>query len=43
MLVRWPRKGDRRFDAAIDHFTAMGYAAHKVRSVVGGLVKVIFD
>ncbi|CAD6218832.1 unnamed protein product [Miscanthus lutarioriparius] len=40
MPVRRPRKGDRRIDAAIDHFAAMGYAAHKVRSVVGGLVKV---
>ncbi|XP_066381759.1 uncharacterized protein [Miscanthus floridulus] len=40
MPVRRPRKGDRRIDAAIDHFAAMGYAAHHIRSVVGGLVKV---
>jgi hypothetical protein len=43
MPVRRPRKGDRRIDAAVDHFAAMGYAARHIRSVVGALVKVIFD
>jgi hypothetical protein len=35
-----PRKGDRRIDAAIDHFGAMGYAARDVRSIVDDLLKV---
>uniref|UniRef100_A0A0A8YL49 WIYLD domain-containing protein n=1 Tax=Arundo donax TaxID=35708 RepID=A0A0A8YL49_ARUDO len=34
------RKGDRRIDAAIDHFGAMGYAARDVRSAVKELLKV---
>jgi hypothetical protein len=37
-----PRKGDRRIDAAIDHFTVMGYAARDVKAVVTDLLKVIF-
>jgi hypothetical protein len=43
MPTRRPRKGGRRIDAAVDHFVLMGYAAYHVRSVVGSLVKVIFD
>ncbi|CAN6317558.1 unnamed protein product [Urochloa humidicola] len=35
-----PRKGDRRIDAAIDHFTAMGYAARDVRDAVASLLEV---
>ncbi|EER96920.1 hypothetical protein BDA96_02G248200 [Sorghum bicolor] len=35
-----PRKGDRRIDAAIDHFTVMGYAARDVKAVVTDLLKV---
>ncbi|PAN11258.1 hypothetical protein PAHAL_2G194400 [Panicum hallii] len=34
------RKGDRRIDAAIDHFTVMGYAARDVRAVVAHLLEV---
>lgn len=37
------RKGDRRIDAAIDHFTVMGYAARDVRAVVAHLLEVIFQ
>ncbi|WVZ62942.1 hypothetical protein U9M48_012630 [Paspalum notatum var. saurae] len=35
-----PRAGDRRIDAAIDHFGAMGYPARAVRAVVVELLKV---
>ncbi|CAN6195261.1 unnamed protein product [Urochloa humidicola] len=35
-----PRKGDRRIDAAIDHFTAMGYAARDVHDAVASLLEV---
>ncbi|OEL38630.1 hypothetical protein BAE44_0000351 [Dichanthelium oligosanthes] len=34
------RKGDRRIDAAIDRFTAMGYAARDIRDAVADLLKV---
>uniref|UniRef100_A0A0A9GB33 WIYLD domain-containing protein n=1 Tax=Arundo donax TaxID=35708 RepID=A0A0A9GB33_ARUDO len=34
-----PKKGDRRIDAAIDHFTAMGYPARDVREVVADLLE----
>jgi len=36
-----PKKGERRIDAAIDHFAAMGYAARDVRAIVNGLLKVL--
>ncbi|KAJ1288457.1 hypothetical protein BS78_02G090500 [Paspalum vaginatum] len=35
-----PRVGDRRIDAAIDHFGAMGYPARDVRAVVAELLQV---
>lgn len=38
-----PKKGDRRIDAAIDHFAAMGYNARDIRAVVAELLEVIFD
>ncbi|KAK3129295.1 hypothetical protein QOZ80_6BG0476580 [Eleusine coracana subsp. coracana] len=34
-----PKKGDRRIDAAIDHFAPMGFAARDVRAIVNGLLK----
>lgn len=34
------RKGDRRIDAAIDHFAPMGYTARQVRTAVNALLKV---
>ncbi|KAK8459475.1 hypothetical protein SEVIR_2G150100v4 [Setaria viridis] len=33
------RKGDRRIDAAIDHFAPMGYTARQVRTAVNALLK----
>ncbi|XP_052168498.1 uncharacterized protein LOC127785115 [Oryza glaberrima] len=35
-----PKKGERRIDAAIDHFTPMGYATADVRAVVKKLLQV---
>ncbi|CAL5065407.1 unnamed protein product [Urochloa decumbens] len=35
-----PRKGERRIDAAIDHFAAMGYAERDVRDAVASLLEV---
>ncbi|KAF2915116.1 hypothetical protein DAI22_09g006800 [Oryza sativa Japonica Group] len=35
-----PKKGERRIDAAIDHFTPMGYATADVRAVVKELLQV---
>lgn len=37
------RKGERRIDAAIDHFVVMGYDARDISAVVADLLKVIFD
>ena len=34
------RKRDRRIDAAIDHFVAMGYTERQVRAAVTALLKV---
>jgi AcrR family transcriptional regulator len=36
-----PKKGERRIDAAIDHFTPMGYATADVRAVVKKLLQVV--
>ncbi|RCV10870.1 hypothetical protein SETIT_2G143300v2 [Setaria italica] len=33
-------RGDRRIDAAIDHFAAMGYAARDIRDAIADLLKV---
>uniref|UniRef100_A0A0E0AZH9 WIYLD domain-containing protein n=1 Tax=Oryza glumipatula TaxID=40148 RepID=A0A0E0AZH9_9ORYZ len=43
MPPRRPKKGARRIDAAIDHFTPMGYAVAHIRSVVMDLLKVYGD
>uniref|UniRef100_A0A0E0EPH2 WIYLD domain-containing protein n=1 Tax=Oryza meridionalis TaxID=40149 RepID=A0A0E0EPH2_9ORYZ len=37
-----PKKGERRIDAAIDHFTPMGYATADVRAVVKKLLQVVY-
>ncbi|KAF0914550.1 hypothetical protein E2562_030356 [Oryza meyeriana var. granulata] len=34
-----PRRGDRRIDAAIDHFIPMGYATADIRAVIKKLLK----
>ncbi|KAL5205306.1 hypothetical protein ABZP36_033515 [Zizania latifolia] len=39
MSGRRGRRGDRRIDAAIDHFTPMGYSEADVRAVVKQLLK----
>ncbi|TVU10784.1 hypothetical protein EJB05_44332 [Eragrostis curvula] len=40
MPRRGPKKGDRRIDAALDHFAGMGYDAREVRAIVQRLLKL---
>uniref|UniRef100_J3MVL2 WIYLD domain-containing protein n=1 Tax=Oryza brachyantha TaxID=4533 RepID=J3MVL2_ORYBR len=40
---RRPKKGGGRIDAAIDHFTPMGYAKPDIRAVVKQLLKLYGD
>lgn len=42
MAGRRPRKGDRRIDAAIDHFTQMGYAKADIRSIIKKLLAEVY-